>query len=455
MKEKIKELKNQAEELENTLICGLFSMPECAEYLDPNLYKNKQQLKDIIDYLGKNKVDSVNLIMKYYDYYINISQKTDISSGMFSSIQFNSIQERLKKTNEIIEVIHHSYDIAKNGINIDNLNAMKKVFENIDNSSELVNYTFEGNKNDFINDIIKKSREYKPKEFQFRLLPFLNHYEFRKKDLVGIAGSFKSTKTTYSLNLALDIAETKKVGIISLEMSWEELFEFGTAVETGINRRKLSRKRNLTQFDIDALHRYQIRAKRQIFINDNIYTEFEIEQQIKQWSKNGTDAVVIDYLGLIDTNSTKQRWEAINNLSRKLKQFAKKYNVLLIVIAQLNRGDDAKAENLAEGLGLARDCNYLFTTEWLGDKLELNEKERAKYNIPGDVVMTDINEYKYIYRIKLDRARSEGAGHKIYVKLNASGTLKVIKETDEPEILEGEARITIKPQRSFHDTEAM
>ena len=81
----------------------------------------------------------------------------------------------------------------------------------------------------------------------------------------------------------------------------------------------------------------------------------------------GLDLVVIDYLQLMDTqtNSTENRQAEVAQLSKGIKQLAKKLDVPIIILAQLNRGAAQRADktpnmaDLRESGSLEQDADII------------------------------------------------------------------------------------------------
>ena len=91
---------------------------------------------------------------------------------------------------------------------------------------------------------------------------------------------------------------------------------------------------------------------RQLSLNHNLVLFEEtitnvkaIESYIRKENKKGKVAlVVIDYLQLLSGSPNKSAYENISENSRALKLMAKKYNVAIIALSQLNRVTEGKQD---------------------------------------------------------------------------------------------------------------
>ncbi len=233
-------------------------------------------------------------------------------------------------------------------------------------------------------------------------------------NLLGIAGAFKNGKTTFGLNLILDFAEQKiPSAIFSLEMSRTELEEKILAYKTNISYEKIRNPQRLTDDERVSLMRYSTQRKKsdeKLFIFDRTFTITEIESNIKKLKdKYGLKAVLIDYLGLIKTVSKNRNSESrereISQLSSSLKLLAKETDTIIIVLSQLNRSGikEASSINLAESIGLARDCDFLFTIS------RPNEKNES------------------YFEVKLDSSRHTASGNSFLLQLLENGKMREIE----------------------------
>lgn len=187
-------------------------------------------------------------------------------------------------------------------------------------------------------------------------------------NLVGIAGAYKMGKTTFGINLILDLAKKVPSAIFSLEMSKEEIEDKILSHKLGIMSRHLRNIDELTECERKKIADYYKIANNtpdNLVLLDRMMTIKEIEREIINLKReHNIQAVMIDYIGLIKTSGYYEtRERELTDYSRLLKTIAKEQKIIIILLAQLNRQGtkEALSVNLAESLGLARDCDFLFT----------------------------------------------------------------------------------------------
>lgn len=307
----------------------------------------------------------------------------------------------------------------KNQESIMGLDALSELKENID--AELSKYSrfqktlsFDENLPKILERIeskFKKDFSLKTKEF-----PSFNTGTggLNEGNLIGIAGAFKNGKTTFGLNLILDFAEQNiPCAIFSLEMSSSEIEEKILAYKTNLSYEKIRNPQRLTSEERTSLLRYSAQRKssdEKLFIFDRAFTITEIESNIKKLKdKYGLKVILLDYLGLVKSVSKNRNPESrereISQLSSSLKLLAKETDTIIFVLSQLNRSGikEASSINLAESIGLARDCDFLFTIN------RPNEKNEA------------------FFEVKLDSSRHTASGNVFLLQLLENGKMREVE----------------------------
>lgn len=185
----------------------------------------------------------------------------------------------------------------------------------------------------------------------------------QKGDLVIVAGRPSMGKTTFSMNLAENIATKNQtsVAVFSMEMPGEQL---AMRMISSIGRIDAQRMRTgkFQQDDWPKLNKaVSILSNADVYIDDSpalMITELRararrIDKDVraKQLKKAHTDGVenphskvtglgliVIDYLQLMrGSNTNDNRVNEISEISRGLKALAKELNIPVIALSQLNR----------------------------------------------------------------------------------------------------------------------
>ena len=235
----------------------------------------------------------------------------------------------------------------------------------------------------------------------------------RVSNLLGIAGAYKSGKTTLGLNIILDLAKQKiPCGFFSLELSEDEL---NRKILGMLSKVEYENLRDPKKLDDNSKKKINTLSKNKtslpLFISDKLMTEQELRAKARYWKERfGVKVICIDYLGYIRSNKkfdTRER--EMSYYSGFLKQLAKELDIVVIVLAQLNRQGrkEATTENLAESIALARDCDFLFITF---NPIEMGIKKDKDF---------EYNESHFI--VKLDTTRHTRFKKKFLLKMNDDG----------------------------------
>ena len=165
--------------------------------------------------------------------------------------------------------------------------------------------------------------------------------------LIVIGGRPAMGKTSFSLNMALNVAKTQNLPIclFQLEINKEQICDRFLSMELGIESGRLRTGR--LQHDEWPLLRKGIESlsKLPLHITDQPISSIKemqtICQKIKDQSEmNSLGLVILDYLQLIDflsVSGISRREEHLLNLIKSLKLMAENLNVPVIVISQLNK----------------------------------------------------------------------------------------------------------------------
>ncbi len=166
----------------------------------------------------------------------------------------------------------------------------------------------------------------------------------QRSDLIIIAGRPSMGKTSFSMNIAENVAlnQDLPVAIFSMEMPGEQLC---MRMIASLSKIELSRVRSGQLNDADwaritsatnILHQHS-----RIFIDETpALSPTEIRARCRRLAREqkGIGLVVIDYLQLMQTgNKSENRTNEISEISRSLKALAKELAVPVIALSQLNR----------------------------------------------------------------------------------------------------------------------
>jgi len=168
---------------------------------------------------------------------------------------------------------------------------------------------------------------------------------YNRGDLIVLAGRPGMGKTALALTLTKVFAEVGgKALFLSLEMSNEQLAKRYISLIGDIANWKI-RNGSLKQHEISYLCNIANTQTIQFFIDDDAdCTIQQIKSKAKiHKSRHGLELLVIDYLQLV--KGTKQnREQEIAEISRTLKLLAKELQITIIVLAQLSRKCEERAD---------------------------------------------------------------------------------------------------------------
>lgn len=168
-------------------------------------------------------------------------------------------------------------------------------------------------------------------------------------DLIILAARPSMGKTAFALNIAQNIAmKGKSIGIISLEMSKEQLVERLFISLLGVDSWKLKSGR-LTQDDFMRMGTVMDQLNRcKIFIDDSVGASIsELKAKARRLQmEHGLDMLIVDYLQLMSAgkqgNSITNRVQEISEISRSLKGLARELHIPILALSQLSRAVESR-----------------------------------------------------------------------------------------------------------------
>jgi replicative DNA helicase len=169
-------------------------------------------------------------------------------------------------------------------------------------------------------------------------------------DLVIIAARPSMGKTSFVVNMAQNAAleHGKVVGVFSLEMSKEQLFMRMLTSEARVDSQRL-RQGMLLERDLPAIAQAAEKlSMAKIFIDDSASIGV-LEMRAKSRrlkAEHGLDMLVIDYVQLMQGRGRfENRQQELTSISRSLKALAKELHVPVLILSQLSRAPDARADH--------------------------------------------------------------------------------------------------------------
>ena len=199
----------------------------------------------------------------------------------------------------------------------------------------------------------------------------------QNSDLIFLAARPSMGKTALALSIAVNAAKEKKtVALFSLEMSKSQI---GTRILSLMSNVPLTKivTGNISGDDIDALdYAKQKIEDLPLYVDDtSTMTVGAIRAKAKKFQRdNGLDLIVIDYIQLmIGDRDNPNRVQEVSAISRNLKALAKYLNVPVLVLSQLNRQAEMRADkrpqlsDLRESGSLEQDADivmFLYRDEY-------------------------------------------------------------------------------------------
>ncbi len=174
-------------------------------------------------------------------------------------------------------------------------------------------------------------------------------------DLVIIAARPSMGKTALALNIAQNIAKRgKAVGLISLEMSKEQLVERMFCSLLSVDSWKM-RTGRLTDEDFSKIGSIMDELNSmKIFIDDSIGNSIaELKAKARRLKmESGLDVLVIDYLQLMSSGNSSSyqvnRVQEISEISRSLKALARDLSIPIVALSQLSRAVELRPSKIPQ-----------------------------------------------------------------------------------------------------------
>lgn len=164
----------------------------------------------------------------------------------------------------------------------------------------------------------------------------------RRGEVTILAARPKMGKTTFALNIALNVAKSgRSVYVVSLEMSAAQLVEKMLSCQAEIKSEHLQKPDTMSDSGLTkiAMACDELSTSR-IYIDDSaaIKPSDLLVKLRRHKALHGLDLVVVDYLQLLQAETRRgSKYEEVTEISRAMKVIAKELNVPLLVLSQLSR----------------------------------------------------------------------------------------------------------------------
>jgi len=233
----------------------------------------------------------------------------------------------------------------------------------------------------------------------------------QNSDLILVAGRPGSGKTSLAMNIInyAAIHGRKKCAIFSLEMPKIQLAQRSLCSVAYVSMEK-ALKGELSVKDWKALWSAKEKlATSSIYADDNsLNTPMDILSKCRKLKReHGLDLIMIDYLQLMSGNgkTAESRQQEVSNMSRNLKIAAKELDVPIILLSQLSRGVEARADHrpmlsdLRESGAIEQDADIVIFV-YRPDMYKDCPKEIAGQNIAEIIVAKHRNGPQGTVKVK-------------------------------------------------------
>lgn len=331
-----------------------------------------------------------------------VDSVTSLSSvqGYINIVEETAVERKLLETLEGLsnDILDHSYDfnelLDQTESNISDILKRRKTSEFVGMSTaaeETLNK---------ITSIIGRNQDVTGLDTGY---PQLNKTTlgFQNSDLIILAARPSVGKSSYALNLALNVCKANPgshVAFFSLEMSIEQLMMRIYAYQASVLLNHI-RSGKLSTEEILLLNlAKQDLQKYNIHFDANASSKIsDIRSKCRQLKQQGNlNFVIIDYLQLITSGKGgRNRQEEVSEISRQLKTLAKELDVPILALSQLSRGIEGRENkepqlsDLRESGSIEQDADIVMfiykrsDVEDMPDADQLNE-EVKKLNNQGD-----------------------------------------------------------------------
>lgn len=192
--------------------------------------------------------------------------------------------------------------------------------------------------------------------------------------LYVIAARTSVGKSALALSMSHSIASAgHAVGFLSLEMPARELFHRLCAQRYGLNLAALSRRYGDIGARLDQAYQRDPLSALQFYVDDRTVELPRIVARAQDWHHRYTiKALFIDYLQLVRVKSSANLVERIGEVTRALKQLAKRLEIPVVALSQFNREPDKEARrprlsDLRDSGAIEQDSDVVIAISPLSD----------------------------------------------------------------------------------------
>lgn len=183
---------------------------------------------------------------------------------------------------------------------------------------------------------------------------------FHKGNLIVIGARPAMGKSALGLTMGLHIAQGACVGFISMEMSRTDISDRQVAILGSVPLSAIKRPKQGLQYDRVVESVELAKTSRFYVVEQAGLNILQVKAKAKALKRRkGLDVLIVDYIGLMSGLDSKvSRAYQIEEISRGLKNLAKELGIVVICLAQVNRGA-ADRGNTPPGLHELRDSGAI------------------------------------------------------------------------------------------------
>ncbi len=251
-------------------------------------------------------------------------------------------------------------------------------------------------KNSILEDIRKNIQE-KPVSYFAKIGIFsLNSLigGWKGKRLITIGARPSMGKTALLATLASDIIHNNiNIRIDSLEMSSEEMMIRLLAIRTGDNLKDLQehiiKNENIFYAELETLQKSDFTLEDESFIN----IQKLIAKAKKNYRQNPFKVWFIDHLRYIKLDGKDKSHIEIANITKELKSFAKEFEVDIVLLSQINREVNNRADkrpsmsDLRDSGGVEEDSDIVMLLHRNSYYLSKRNKEEEPLSVEAEIII--------------------------------------------------------------------
>lgn len=236
----------------------------------------------------------------------------------------------------------------------------------------------------------------------------------QKSDLVILAARPSMGKTALAMDMARKTAvkHGTPVGIFSLEMSAQQLFDRMLSAESGVDSWKL-RIGKVTDEDKEKLKMaIDVLSAAPLYIDDNPNSNMLSIRSIARRMKieRGLKLIIVDYLQLINPDKRHDSMvQQVAEISRSLKAMARELEIPVLALSQLNRaaeqhGGSPRLSDLRDSGSIEQDADVVMFIH--RDKKKEGDDETKKDEMTKIFIAKHRNGPTGMVKLKFDEQRT-------------------------------------------------